>query len=227
MAYNVTEKETQPKTFNHFNGSTEEILARYCISELLKGWPVYRDVSEWKNFRSIFTDEGAHIFTTWSGGVPIDDFIRISQEKRAQGDFIMHRENGTLVDLNLPLERAVGRMKATITQRVNLQDFDIDVECDCRVVFFVKKQHDGWKAQYSKVLYEKDRLVPVDGNHAPEVDLQSIQHYPVGYRYLAWAQSQLGHKVPTDLPTLNNEGFYKMTETATAWLEGNEVDIFW
>jgi hypothetical protein len=64
MGYNVTEKETRPKTFNHFNGTADEMLARFCISELLKGWPVYRDVSEWQNFRSIFVDEGAYVFTS-------------------------------------------------------------------------------------------------------------------------------------------------------------------
>lgn len=64
MVYNITEKETQPTVWNHLNGSPDEILDRYCVSELCKGWPVYRDASEWKNFRDLFADKGAFIFTS-------------------------------------------------------------------------------------------------------------------------------------------------------------------
>lgn len=63
MPYNVTAKETQPTTWLHLNGTPDQILDRYCISELLKGWPVYRDASEWKNYRECFTDD-AYVFTS-------------------------------------------------------------------------------------------------------------------------------------------------------------------
>ncbi|KAF7945596.1 uncharacterized protein EAE97_004634 [Botrytis byssoidea] len=65
----------------------------------------------------MFTEKGAKIWTcnfhtkedtgkrtAWSGGKAIDDCISVSKEGRKNGDFIMHRENGTLVDLNLPLD---------------------------------------------------------------------------------------------------------------------------
>ena len=66
MPYNITEKETQPNSYSHINGSTEEILDRYCVSELCKGWPVYRDASEWNNYRSIFAEKDAFIWTSMS-----------------------------------------------------------------------------------------------------------------------------------------------------------------
>lgn len=66
MAYNITAKETQPAVYSQFNGSTDEIVARYCISELCKGWPVYRDASEWKNYRSMFTEKDAYVWTSTS-----------------------------------------------------------------------------------------------------------------------------------------------------------------
>ena len=46
----------------------------------------------------------------------------------------MHRENGTLVDLNPVTGRAVGKMKATITQRFMFPEGACDVECDCRFI---------------------------------------------------------------------------------------------
>lgn len=68
--YNITEKETQPNTYVHINGTLEEILDRYCVSELCKGWPVYRDASEWSNYRNIFAEKGAFIFTSTSSTFP-------------------------------------------------------------------------------------------------------------------------------------------------------------
>lgn len=45
------------RTWSHINGSSQDVLDRYAVSELCKGWPVYRDASEWKNYRSLFTDD--------------------------------------------------------------------------------------------------------------------------------------------------------------------------
>lgn len=52
----------------------------------------------------------------------------------------MHRENGTLVELNPKNGRACGKMKATITQRFFFEkEGACDVECDCRFIFFCRK----------------------------------------------------------------------------------------
>ena len=64
MVYNVPPEESEPTVTNHINGSTEETLARLQITELCKGWPVYRDASEWQNYRSLFTKKDAYVFTS-------------------------------------------------------------------------------------------------------------------------------------------------------------------
>jgi hypothetical protein len=43
--------------------------------------------------------------SAWSGALSIDDFIKVSIEGRANGDFIAHCECGTLANVNL--QRAV------------------------------------------------------------------------------------------------------------------------
>jgi len=57
MAYNGTPEETQSNTWLHLNGTADQILDRYCVSELVRGWPLYMDYSEWKNYRDCFTDD--------------------------------------------------------------------------------------------------------------------------------------------------------------------------
>lgn len=64
MVYNITEKETQPTIWSHINGPEADILDRYCVSELCKGWPVYRDASEWNHYRNLFVQNGAFVFTS-------------------------------------------------------------------------------------------------------------------------------------------------------------------
>jgi len=225
--YNVPPAESEPVVTSHINGSTEEILARYCITELCRGWPVYRDASEWKNYRSLFTKEGAYVWTTWSGGLTIEDFIDVSIKGRANGDFIMHRENGTLANVNLAKQRGIGKMKATITQRVLLKGIPVDVECDCRFIFFVKIEDGEWKTQFVKLFYEKDKVVPVDGKTVPDFPKEELQKYTEGYQYLGAAQATLGHKILQGLPNANNKGWYDMYSAMADWLEGKEVDLFW
>ena len=47
----------------------------------------------------------------------MDDFIAVSKAGKEKGDFIMHRECGTLAELSPQHGRAIGKMKATITHR--------------------------------------------------------------------------------------------------------------
>lgn len=92
----------------------------------------------------------------------------------------MHRANGTRVDLNLPAGRAVGKLKATITQRFTIDDIACDIDCDCRFIFFCKKTDQGWKIRWSKLFYEKDKLIPVDGKTVPTFPQSELNKYTEG-----------------------------------------------
>ncbi|RDW62559.1 hypothetical protein BP5796_10861 [Coleophoma crateriformis] len=139
----------------------------------------------------------------------------------------MHRENGTLVDLNLAKGRAVGKMKATITQRFEIDGLSVDIECDGRFIFWFKREGNEWKAQYKRVFYEKDKMIPVDEKTVPVFEKEELAKYPKGYQYLAMAQHKIGHPILLDLPTVNKEAFYKMYEAIHDWLEGKDLNLFW
>lgn len=53
------------KIYSHINGTPEDLGDRLAVSELCKGWPVYRDSSEWKNYRDLFAEE-AYVWTSES-----------------------------------------------------------------------------------------------------------------------------------------------------------------
>ena len=157
----------------------------------------------------------------------------------------MHRENGTLANVNLSKQRGIGKMKATITQRFTMKGVDIDVECDCRFIFFAKIEDGEWKTQWVKLFYEKDKVVPANGKDVPEgvFTKEALEPYTEGYkygysmsltiianvysRYLAVAQATLGHPILNDLPNANNKGFTDMYKAMEEWLQGKDVDLFW
>ncbi|KAM0315413.1 hypothetical protein ACHAO8_003990 [Botrytis cinerea] len=84
----------------------------------------------------------------------------------------MHRESGRSVDLNVRLGRAIGKMKATITQKLVIDDISIAVECDSQFIFLCLIEDDG------------------------------LEKYPEGYKYLAVAQHKIGYAILEDLPTM-------------------------
>lgn len=62
--------------------------------------------------------------------------IEVSKKGRANGNFIMHRECGTLVDLNQATGRAVGKVRTPITQRFNGNGAEFDIDRDNRFFNF-------------------------------------------------------------------------------------------
>jgi hypothetical protein len=154
----------------------------------------------------------------------------------------MHRECGTLVELNRANNRAIGKMKATITHRFKFspatggngttpeaETAEFDVDCDCRFIFFCEKNPatDQWKAKYVKLFYEKDKVVPVDGVTTPRFAEEELERIPAGYKYLGAAQARLGYEIDLDLPTASGELWDRMYAEMEKWLDAKPVDLFW
>ncbi|CDR47518.1 RHTO0S14e04676g1_1 [Rhodotorula toruloides] len=163
-----------PTTTKLFNGPDKDKLDRLAIREICEGWPCHRDARNWRAYRSMFTDD-AQVFTTWSAGKSIDDFISASIAGFNRGERIMHAAMGCSVELGANSKRAVGILKTCIDQRFELEGekggkVEVDAQCLNRFCFFCEKNEEGeWKVAYYKVIYEKDRLIPVDPRKLPKV----------------------------------------------------------
>jgi hypothetical protein len=230
--------ESHSRQFSHINGPTSELLDRLAVAEICRGWPVYRDASEWMNFRSLFAKK-AYVWTTWSGARTIEEFIQISKDGKSAGAWIQHRECGTLVELSRTSpHRALGKMKATITQRFHdaATNSSYDVDCDCRFLFFCERESvtdpdtgfSQWKTHFAKLIYEKDKVIPVDGRTAPAFSKDEIDGLPEGYKYLGAAQARLGYKIDDLLATVKDKETYdRMYRCMELWLDGKDPELFW
>ncbi|ORY56198.1 catabolic 3-dehydroquinase [Leucosporidium creatinivorum] len=223
-----------PTNSSSLNGPDDVALERWKIRELCEGFPCHRDACEWSKMRALFAEEDAYVFTTWSGGVPIDEFIKISEIGFSKGVKIAHRANGCTVDVATsgPAAgvRGLGKLKATITQRFTMptevegETCEVDVDADCRLCFFVEKKADGsWKNHFFKGFYEKDKATPVDPRKVPKYDDEKLASFPEGYRYLAYGQSA-AYKIKMDLPQTRGEEHDHFYSTFIDWLNGDSIE---
>ncbi|GAA5965667.1 hypothetical protein JCM3765_000921 [Sporobolomyces pararoseus] len=210
---------------------------RFLCRELMEGFPVHRDACEWSKLRNLFAEEEAYVFTTWSGGVPIDEFIEISAIGFAAGVKIAHRVNGSTVDLAIsgPAQgkRALGKLKATITQRFKMPCVDggeelceVDIDADCRLCFFLEKNEKGeWKNHFFKGIYERDRPHPIHPTRLPLFDRSKLESFPEGYRHLGYCQELVaGYTVKRDLPGSRGEEHDRFYHCFIDWLEGTLIE---
>ena len=56
------------------------------------------------------------------------------------------------------------------------------------------------------------------------LDQALLERFPVGYRHLAYVQTQIGYAVKTDMPGLKGEKVAALHALGAAWLMGAGVE---
>ncbi|KAF2135305.1 uncharacterized protein K452DRAFT_323132 [Aplosporella prunicola CBS 121167] len=206
---------------NNATGDDAAVLDRMKIREICEGWGLYRDAAEWENYRSMFHDD-AYIATSWKQG-HIDEFIKASKHGFAKGEnfmYIMHRLIGQTVDVQG--NRAVSKMKVTITCRFTFNGVEVDNEADCRFFFMLEKREGKWGVCFYTLLFDKDKMIPVHPGRTFDIPEAEVMKYPSGYRYLAWCEDKIDTPPKLDL---NSHGPERdiLYSKCKDWLEGKQV----
>jgi SnoaL-like domain len=216
---------------------------RAAIRELVENWVVWRDAGDWDRFATVWHPEG-FMMATWFQG-PAADFIRVSREGFERGVNILHFLGGHTADvaakappsgaadhstkappsgaadqINL---RAISQTKMTILQRADVHGVECDIACIGRFYDFLEKREGRWGIVLRQPIYEKDRLDPVDPAVTLELDADVLARFPVGYRHLAYAQTQIGYDVKRDMPGLVGPGVERLYRRGAEWLAGGEL----
>jgi hypothetical protein len=187
---------------------------RQEIRELIENWVVWRDAGDWDRFRTVWHEDG-RMMATWFQG-HAEDFIRISREGFERGVRILHFLGGTSVDVRG--ERAIAQTKMTITQRAAVHDVVCDVVCTGRFYDFLERRDGVWRIVLRQPIYEQDRLDPVDPAVTVELDAVLLERFPVGYRHLAYLQTQAGFSVKPDMPGLTGPEVEALYARGAEWL---------
>ncbi|HEY1370432.1 MAG TPA: nuclear transport factor 2 family protein, partial [Gaiellaceae bacterium] len=179
---------------------------------------VWRDAGDWERFRTVWHEDG-RMMATWFQG-PADEFVRVSREGWERGVSILHFLGGTSIDV--AGDRAIAQTKMTISQRGLVHDVLCDVVCTGRFYDFLERRDGRWGIVLRQPIYEKDRLDPVDPAARLELDATLLEHFPEGYRHLAYLQTQLGFEVKRDMPGLKGAEVESLYARGRAWLSGGE-----
>ena len=198
---------------------------RLAIREVIENWAVWRDAGDWERFATCWHDDG-RMMATWFQG-PASAFIKVSREGFERGVSILHFLGGSSIDV--AGDRAIAQTKMTINQRAQVHRVSVDVVCTGRFYDFMEKRPvEGGESRWGVVLrqpiYEKDRIDPVDPTAHLELDQEILSHFPVGYRHLAYLQTDIGFQVKTDMPGLTGEEVEALYVRGRQWLEGGSCD---
>jgi SnoaL-like protein len=197
-----------------------EAQDRQEIRELVENWVVWRDAGDWERFRTVWHDDG-RMMATWFQG-PAAEFIQVSREGFERGVRILHFLGGTSVGVNGT--RAIAQTKMTITQRATVHDVECDVVCTGRFYDFLERRDGVWGIVLRQPIYEQDRLNPVDPAAELSLDQAQLERFPVGYRHLAYLQTQIGFKVKPDMPGLTGAAVEALYARGAAWLAGDGAE---
>jgi SnoaL-like domain len=214
--------------------STEqESEDRGLIRDLVENWAVWRDAGDWERFATVWHEDG-FMMATWFQG-PAEDFIRVSREGFERGVSILHFLGGTSIDLAAEAppsgaadrshdrRRAIAQTKMTISQRGEVHDVTCDVVCTGRFYDFLERRAGRWGIVLRQPIYEKDRLDPLDPAASLALDSELLESLPVGYRHLAYVQTQIGFEVKRDMPGLTGPAVERLYRRGAQWLAGGEL----
>ncbi len=201
------------------------------IRELIENWVVWRDAGDWERFATVWHDDG-FMMATWFQG-PATDFIRVSREGFERGVNILHFLGGNSVELAAEAppsgaadnahRRAISQTKMTISQRADVHGVSCDVVCTGRFYDFLERRDGRWGIVLRQPIYEKDRLDPVDPTATLSLDADVLAGFPIGYRHLAYVQTQIGYDVKRDMPGLVGPGVDRLYRRGADWLAGGEL----
>lgn len=192
------------------------------IRELLENWVVWRDAGDWQRFKTVWHADGMMMATWFQGS--FEDFIRVSKEGWDKGVSILHFLGG--ISIELDGQRAIAQSKMTISQRSKVEGELADVVCTGRFYDFLERRNGRWGIVLRQPIYEKDSIAPVDPAAHMVLDKTLLERFPVGYRHLAYLQTQIGYKVKTDMPGLKGEKVEALYALGAAWLKGASIEAW-
>lgn len=201
-----------------------EVADRLAIRELIEHWAVWRDARMWDRFRTVWHEDG-EMWATWFQGTA-EEFIRLSEEGYCGGVRVSHTLGGMAIDI--ARARAIAQTKMTIVQRALVEGVLCDVTCFGRFYDFIEKRpvdnsHEGWGIVLRRLIYEQDRIDPVEPATRLRLDQELLANFPPGYRHLAYLQSRLGLQVKCDLPGLDGPELEALYTKGADWLQGKSI----
>ena len=198
------------------NDLPADMLDKLLIRELIENWIIWRDAGDFERFSTLWHTDG-RMNATWFQA-PAPEFIARSKGAFEAGMVGLHALGGTSIDVQGL--RAVAQTRMQITQRATVHDRLVDVICSGRFVDALEKRGDQWGLMLRQPVYELDRMECLEPSATLTLDQDLLNSFPMGYRHLAYLQTQLGFEVSKTLPGTRGPEIAALMKRMTGWLEG-------
>lgn len=189
---------------------------RQTIRELIESWVVWRDAGKWKQFASLWHQDG-WMSATWFQA-PAAEFIAGARAGFERGVIALHRLGGSTIEI--AGDRAVAHTQMQIVQRGAIDGVSVDVECSGRFLDAWCKEAGVWQLVYRQPAYELDRMEPIEPGATITLDPALLAQFPVGYRHLAYLQTKQGLSVDPRLPGTRGPEIVELEGRLAEWLRG-------
>jgi hypothetical protein len=184
------------------------------IRDIVENWVIWRDTGDWERLRGTWHADG-RMMATWFEGTA-DEFIARAKRGWEMGSLSQHTLGGFAVQVNG--DRAVAQTRVTLSVRGMVEGVECDVACTGRFYDLFSKVGGKWAISMRQLTYEKDRLDPVEPSAQVRLDPALLARFPVGYRHLAYMQTQGGQTVNEHLPGLRGPEVEALYAKGAAWL---------
>ena len=188
---------------------------RAAIMDAVANWALWRDTGRWEQLARLYTPDAIQ-HTTWFVG-PAAEFIERIRARPATGRS-QHFMGACSVEVNG--DRAIAETRLVLLVRAELQGTEVDITCYARSYDRFVRAAGAWRIAQRQMIYEKDRLDPVDPAASIRLDAAELARYPHGYRHLALLQSAGGACITADLPTPGSEALRRLYADGERWLRG-------
>ena len=193
--------------------------ANTAIRDVIESWAIWRDSGDWENLATCWHPDGRMVATWFTGSVT--QFVEGCKATWARGGMAHHLLGGT--DIVINGARAIAQTKMQIMGRSKLEGILCDTCCTGRFYDFFEERGGRWAIVLRQPVYEKDRADPVNPNETYKLDEALASQFPMGYRHLAYAQSQEGRNVSRNLPGLRGPEIEALYAEGMSWLAGKPL----
>ncbi len=201
----------------------QQCIDRSEIINLACKSTITRDSGMWDELVGCFHSE-AEFTSSWWHGKP-SDFIRIASKKlnaaRQEGGDQKHLTGNHWVEING--NRATVECDQILFVRRPINGVQLDFATWSRKLFLMEREDGEWRIWRRFVIYERDRMDPVDPTIGAEeyFDPEAMSKYPEKLRHHLWRNELKGSAPSKELCIKGTEQEEKVRDEAQKWVEGN------
>ena len=206
------------------NHRLERVADEFEIRKVLSNWAYARDNGDWDLLSRCYHGD-ATMNISWISG-PAADFIERSKGMLTAikpDAFNKHSVGDAFITVNG--NRATSEVHIELISRMCNETFEFDCITWARFLDLIEKRDDGvWRIFQRTMVYEKDRLDPVNPDQVPAgyFDDMNLDQFIPECRFLCYRLGLRGYAPEPNIVPVKSDAEKKLRADAEIWLEGEQ-----